>query len=235
MPGTLQFMPMQAFPQYLATPTPALTALVPSKFGAPRLPHPTTLWGSSVNFTLGASSSTGVSGAYVLPFTDGREQGDVVTGTVSVNSFDSHALFDSGASFSFVSENFVSRAGISVQRMGHPIVVSSANGSISSCSVYPGCFVILANEVFSANLVVISLGSFDVILGMDWLTQYRAAISCFWKTVLLQAPSGREVVILGSSPKLTLSLLSQLLPDRRSKKSGISYSMVVESEAALRV
>jgi hypothetical protein len=53
--------------------------------------------------------------------------------------------------------------------------------------------------------------------------------------VLLQAPSGREVVFLGSSPKCTLSLLAQLLPDRRSKKSGIFFSMVVEGEAALRV
>jgi hypothetical protein len=53
--------------------------------------------------------------------------------------------------------------------------------------------------------------------------------------VLLQASSGREVVFLGSSPKFTLSLLSQLLPDRRSRKSGIFFSMVVEGEAVLRV
>jgi hypothetical protein len=119
--------------------------------------------------------------------------------------------------------------------MGHPIVVSSANGSISSCTVYLGCSVILAEEVFLANLVVISLGSFDVILGMDWLTQYRAVISCFWKTMLLQAPPGREVALLGSSPKFTLFLLSQLLLDHWSRKSGIFFSMVVESEAALRV
>jgi hypothetical protein len=119
--------------------------------------------------------------------------------------------------------------------MGHPIVVSSANGSISRCSLCQGCSVILANEIFSTDLVVISLGAFDVILGMDWLTQYRVVISCFWKTVLLQAPSGREVVFLGSSPKFTLSLLSQLLPDRRSRKSGIFFSMVVESEVALLV
>jgi hypothetical protein len=122
-----------------------------------------------------------------------------------------------------------------VQRLGHPILVSSANGSISSCSVCQECSVITADEVFSANLVVVSLGAFDVILGMDWLSQYRAVISCFWKTVLLQAASGREVVFLGSSPKFTLSLLAQLLPDRRSRKSEIFFSMVVEGEAALRV
>jgi hypothetical protein len=105
----------------------------------------------------------------------------MVTGTVSVDSFDAHALFDSGASFSFVSENFVLRAGLLEQSMSHPIVDSSAKGSISSCSVCPGCSVVLADEVFLANLVMISLESFDVILGMDWLTQYRAVISYFWR------------------------------------------------------
>jgi hypothetical protein len=234
VPGTSQFVPMQGFPQYLAAPTPAPTAPIPSQFGAPRLPHPTAQWGSSVNFTPGASSSAGISGAYVLPAADDREQGDVVTDTVSVDSFVAHALFDSGASYSFVSKNFVSQAGLSVQRLGHLILVSFANGFISSCSVCQGCSVILADE-FSTNLVVISLGAFDVILGMDWLSQYRTVISCFWKTVLLQASSGREVVFLGSSPKFTLSLLAQLLPDRRSRKSGIFFSMVVEGEAALRV
>jgi predicted aspartyl protease len=132
----------------------------------------------------------------------------MVIGTISVDLFVAHALFDSGSSYSFVSENFVLRAGHSVQRLGHPIMVSSVNGSISSYSVCQGCSVILAYEFFSANLVVISLGAFDVILGMDWLSQYRAVISCFWKTVLLQALSGREVVFLGSSPKFMLSLLS---------------------------
>jgi hypothetical protein len=85
-----------------------------SQLGAPCLPHPTAQWGSFVNFTLGASSSAGISGAYVLPSVDGREQGDVVTGTISVDSFVAHALFDSGTSYSFVSEIFVSRAGLSV-------------------------------------------------------------------------------------------------------------------------
>jgi hypothetical protein len=185
MPGTPQFFPMPGLSQFLAARTPALTTPVPSQFGAPCLPHPATPWGSSVNFTPGASSSASVSGAYVLPSMDGRYQGDVVTGTVLVDSFDAHALFDSSASFLFVSENFVLRAGLSVRRMGHPIVVSSAKGSISSCSVCTGCSVVLADEIFSANLVVISLESFDVILGMDCLTQYRAVISYFWKTVLL--------------------------------------------------
>jgi predicted aspartyl protease len=126
---------MQGFPQYLAAPTPTQTTPMSSQFGALRLHHLAAQWGSSVNFTPGASSSAGISGAYMLPTVDGKEQGDMVTGTISVDLFVAHALFDSGASYPFVSENFVLQAGLSVQRLGHPILVSSANGSISSCSV----------------------------------------------------------------------------------------------------
>jgi hypothetical protein len=118
VPGTSHFVPMQGFPQYLVTPTPAPTTPMSSQFGALRLPHPATQWGSSVNFTPGASSFAGISGAYVLPAADGREQGDVVTGTISVDSFVAHALFDSGASYSFVSEDFVLWASLSLQSLG---------------------------------------------------------------------------------------------------------------------
>jgi hypothetical protein len=159
----------------------------------------------------------------------------VVTGTISVDSFDAHALFDSGASFSFVSEGFVVRARLSVQKISQAVVVSSARGLISSSSICPGCAIGLADEAFVANLVVIPLESFDVILGMDWLFQYRAVISCFWKTVSLQAPSGREVIFQGSALKYSLSLLCKLFPNRWMRKSGVLLAMVDGREVALRV
>jgi hypothetical protein len=148
-----------------------------------------------------------------LPSTDGN-RGDVVIGTISVDSFDAYALFDSGASFSFVSEGFVARASLSVQKIGQSIVVNSGKGFMSSHSICPGCPIVLADEGFVANLVVIPLKSFDIILGMDWLSQYRVVISCFWKIVSLQAPSGREVIFVGSAMKYSLALLCLLFPDR---------------------
>jgi hypothetical protein len=144
-----------------------------------------------------------------LPSTDGN-RGDVVIGTISVDSFDAYALFDSGASFSFVSEGFVARASLSVQKIGQSIVVNSGKGFMSSHSICLGCPIVLADEGFVANLVVIPLKSFDIILGMDWLSQYRVVISCFWKIVSLQAPSGREVIFVGSAMKYSLALLCLL-------------------------
>jgi hypothetical protein len=130
------------------------------------------------------SSFVGVSRAYALPSTDGRDHGYVVTGTISIDSFDAHTLFDFGAIFSFVLDAFVSRACLFMQKINQSTVVNSAKGIISRTLVCLGCSIFLANETFVANLVVIPLESFDVILGMDWLSQYQAIISYFGRQCL---------------------------------------------------
>jgi hypothetical protein len=53
----------------------------------------------------------------------------------------------------------------------------------------------LVDEDFVANLVVIPLDVFDAILGMDWLSQCQAIISCLLETISLHAPSGRDVIL----------------------------------------
>ena len=125
-----------------------------------------TLTPSSTGFS-GPSSSTGIPRAYALPSASASHRGDVVTGTVSIDSFDAFILFDSGASFLFISKAFVDRMSISIQQIGQPITVNSAKGPISSNYVCPGCVIRLADEDFVANLVVIPLDVFDAILGMD--------------------------------------------------------------------
>ena len=89
-----------------------------------------------------------------MPSTDGRDHGDVVTGTISVDSFDAYVLFDSGASFSFVLEGFVVRTGISVQEISQAVTVSSTKGPVSSTFVCLDCRISLADEDFVANLVI---------------------------------------------------------------------------------
>jgi hypothetical protein len=74
----------------------------------------TTLTPSSTGFSR-PSFSTGIHGAYALPSASAAHRGDVVTGTISIDSFDAFILFNSSASFSFVSKAFVDRMAISIQ------------------------------------------------------------------------------------------------------------------------
>jgi hypothetical protein len=70
---------------------------------------------SFIDWVFWPSSSTGIPGAYALPSASAAHRRDVVTGTVSIDSVDAFILFDSGASFSFVSKAFVDHMGISIQ------------------------------------------------------------------------------------------------------------------------
>jgi hypothetical protein len=167
-PPALRYLPAPFHPQYVTTPNSTLMA---PYSGAPRLPSapavPSLPWTATPTGAMHGGSSVGVSRAYDLPSSDGREHGDVVIGTISADSFDACTLFDSSASFSFVSDAFVARACLFRQKISQPIVVNSAKGFISSTLVCPGCSIFLADETIVANLVVIPLEYFDVILGMD--------------------------------------------------------------------
>ncbi|GJS23442.1 putative reverse transcriptase domain-containing protein [Tanacetum coccineum] len=57
--------------------------------------------------------------------------------------------------------------------------VELADGKVvSTNTVLRGCTLVLLNHVFKIDLLPTRLGSFDVIVGMDWLSYHRAIIDC---------------------------------------------------------
>ncbi|GJW86506.1 putative reverse transcriptase domain-containing protein [Tanacetum coccineum] len=57
-----------------------------------------------------------------------------------------------------------------------------------------GCTVNFLNHQFHIDLMPVEMGSFDVIIGMDWLTKYHAIIDCAKKIVRI--PFGNEILII---------------------------------------
>ena len=107
----------------------------------------------------------------------------MVSGTLNVDSHDAHVLFDSGATFLFISLDFARRANISSQQISESIHVSSPGCLISSSAVCPGCIISIGGDDFVVNLMVIPLSVFDVILGMDWLHPIELLSLVFGKLV----------------------------------------------------
>ncbi|GKE20773.1 reverse transcriptase domain-containing protein [Tanacetum coccineum] len=54
---------------------------------------------------------------------------------------------------------------------------------VSTNTVIKGCILTLLNQPFEIDLMPIKLGSFDVVIGMDWLSKYHAKILCDEKVV----------------------------------------------------
>ncbi|GKD08320.1 putative reverse transcriptase domain-containing protein, partial [Tanacetum coccineum] len=73
--------------------------------------------------------------------------------------------------------------------------VELADGRISKTNiVLRGCTLGLLGHPFDIDLMPVELGSFNVIIGMDWLAKYHALIVCNEK--IIRIPYGDEVLII---------------------------------------
>ncbi|GKD06445.1 putative reverse transcriptase domain-containing protein [Tanacetum coccineum] len=128
---------------------------------------------------------------------------NVVTGTFLLNNRYASILFDTGADRSFVSTAFSSRIVITPTALDHDYNVELADGRIVGLNtIIRGCTLNFLNHPFNIDLMPVELGSFDVIIGMDWLAKYHAVIVCAEKIVRI--PFGDEILIVrgdGSSNK----------------------------------
>ncbi|GJR25739.1 putative reverse transcriptase domain-containing protein [Tanacetum coccineum] len=102
---------------------------------------------------------------------------NVITGTFLLNNRYVSVLFDTGAYRSFVSTAFSSQIDITPSTLDHYYDVELANGRIIRLNtIIQGCKLNFLNHPFNIELMPVELGSFDVIIGMDWLAKYQAII-----------------------------------------------------------
>ncbi|GJU42796.1 putative reverse transcriptase domain-containing protein [Tanacetum coccineum] len=109
---------------------------------------------------------------------------NVVAGTFLLNNRYAYILFDTGADRSFVSTSFSSQIDITPSTLDHYYDVELADGRIIGLNtILKGCTLNFLNHQFNINLMPVELGSFDAIIGMDWLAKYQAVIVCAEKIV----------------------------------------------------
>ncbi|GKD52005.1 putative reverse transcriptase domain-containing protein [Tanacetum coccineum] len=77
--------------------------------------------------------------------------------------------------------------------------------------VIKGCKLEIEGHVFDIELIPFGHGSFDVIIGMDWLSNYKAKIICHEKA---SHKKQEEIVVVRDFPKVFLDDLSGLPPIR---------------------
>nr|GEX82023.1 hypothetical protein [Tanacetum cinerariifolium] len=136
-------------------------------------------------------------GVYQLGAVNEQEDPKVVTGTFLLNNPYATALFDSGAGRSFVSKKFSTLINIKPVKIYTSYEVELADGKIvSTNNVLKGCTLNLLNHYFSIDLMVIELRSFDVVIGMDWLSKNDAPILCGEKKVRI--PRKNKMLIIES-------------------------------------
>ena len=99
-----------------------------------------------------------------------QQNSSIVTGKFLLNHHLVRVLFDSGADKSFVFIPFASRLRIKPLALDSFYHIEMANGDpVSTNTIIHGCTLTLLNHPFEIDVIPIKLGSFDVVVGMDWL------------------------------------------------------------------
>ncbi|GJZ52145.1 putative reverse transcriptase domain-containing protein [Tanacetum coccineum] len=115
----------------------------------------------------------------------------VVTGTFSLNNQFATVLFDSGADFSFISTEFAPLLNVEPCIVNPGYAIEIADGkSVEVDRVIRDCKLELGNSLFTIDLIPLGHGSFDVIVGMDWLSKNKAVIVCHEKVVEIPIDEG---------------------------------------------
>ncbi|GKB87963.1 putative reverse transcriptase domain-containing protein [Tanacetum coccineum] len=145
---------------------------------------------------------------------------NVVTGTFSLNHHYATVLFDSGADFSFISTSFAPLLNVKSSFVIPGYLIEVADGKkVEVDRVIRNCKLELETSLFTIDLIPLGHGSFDVIVGMDWLSEHKAKIVCHEKVVRIplesDEPKLSDISIIRDFVKVFLEDLSGLPPQRQ--------------------
>nr|GEV51369.1 retrotransposon protein, putative [Tanacetum cinerariifolium] len=133
--------------------------------------------------------------AYLLRDKNAHQDPKVVMGTFLLKQHLARVLFDSGANKSFISISLASMLNIPPITLDTTYDIEMANGNlVGTNTVIQCCTLILLNLAFEIDLMPIKLDSFDVVIGIDWLSKYCARIICDEK--VFHIPTDDETLII---------------------------------------
>ncbi|XP_035845851.1 uncharacterized protein LOC118492152 [Helianthus annuus] len=113
-----------------------------------------------------------------------------------------------------------------------PDVVSEVeigdNKSFIVCDICQSCKLSIDDEEYLIDLIPMSIGEFQVVVGMDWLSRHHAKVVCFRKEIKLTSPSGKHITIYGE--KGGNPIICSMLKAHKLMKHGCRAFMIYANE-----
>ena len=115
-------------------------------------------------------------------------------------------LIDSGSSSSFISVAAADRLQGVMPLKSHTAVKIANGGTLQSDSWIPGCEWNTQGHTFHTDLRVLELGCYDVILGMDWLSEHSPMDIHWGQKRMSFLHQGGNITLVGVSPNTSICL-----------------------------
>ena len=142
-------------------------------------------------------------------------------------------LVDTGATHSFMAINSARSLGLEPLVMNYRVKIQSPIGKTMETNLMiHGSDVEVKGKKFEIDLILMEIQDYDVILCMDFFSQYCANMDCLKKIVRLGCLGGKTMEFKGQLVKNRLKLVSALKTSRLLKKGAYGYiaHVVVASE-----
>eukprot|EP00253_Pinus_taeda_P010499 PITA_10499 len=118
-------------------------------------------------------------------------EGNILNLTVSV-------LFDPGATLSYVSPKVVERCNLQSVKFKNKWLVQLATGAKRRVTTkIKHCSFTIAGQPVTADLNVLPLGSYDILVGMDWLEKHWSLVDCKTKVIYFRDQHGNRKEMQG--------------------------------------
>ncbi|CAA0806336.1 Unknown protein, partial [Striga hermonthica] len=173
---------------------------------------------------------------YAVDQAEAEQQAGTMSGMVVLNNVPVFALFDTGATHTFISRRCLDAIGVRATTTIDPLEVSLASGrKIVTSAKASDLSLSIGGRVLSTNAFVLEMRDFDLILGKDWLSFYHADIRCHDRENTLYLSGDESITFFGSINRslphvVSMAKATKLL--RRGNCQGYLVSLVDDSQKA---
>eukprot|EP00253_Pinus_taeda_P012585 PITA_12585 len=107
-------------------------------------------------------------------------------------------LIDPGATLSYVNPKVVERCNLQSVKFKNPWLVQLATGAKRKVtSKINNCSFTIVDQPITADLNILPLGSYDILIGMDWLEKHWSLVDCKTKIIYYRDQQGNSKEVQG--------------------------------------
>ncbi|KAI3683977.1 hypothetical protein L1987_84494 [Smallanthus sonchifolius] len=149
-----------------------------------------------------------------------------------LNDHCASVLFDAGVDRSFISRELSSQLEINPTLLENHYTVKIADGKvIEATHILKGCKLELSVHKLDIDLMPVTLGSFDIIVGMDWLSKNQDEIICSEKIVRIPLPSGEILFVQGERSGAVMGIISFMKAQKFLRKGHTAILALVADKS----
>ncbi|XP_022897447.1 uncharacterized protein LOC111411117 [Olea europaea var. sylvestris] len=158
---------------------------------------------------------------FTLTQEEAKEDSNVMAGILLIFELPAYVLINSEATHSFVSTTFIAKSCVAYEKIDSLLEISIPSGRIMNTNQIAKAVKLEMNgKELKADLYLLDMKDFDVILGMDWSGSNHATIRCFEKEVIFQKLGEEKfrfcTVRVKSLPRLVLVMKAEKMLKKRS-------------------